>query len=157
MQLSNLFATAGAVLMSAASITACGDALPADGGLIKLKSNHSVDDTADRLESTLKEKGMRVFARVPHSQGAASVGLELKPTVLVLFGNPKAGTPLMQQQRTVAIDLPQKMLIWEDDAGQTWLAYNDPAYLKARHNLPDSPVLEKITGALANFAKAATN
>ncbi len=156
MQFHNLFTAAGAVLMSAAAVTACGDGSAAGDGLIKVKSNHSVGDTADRLEATLKEKGMRLFARVPHSDGAASVGLELKPTLLVLFGNPKAGTPLMQQQRTVAIDLPQKMLIWEDAAGAVWLAYNAPAYLKARHSLPDSPVIEKITGALANFAQAAT-
>lgn len=155
MQLSNLITAVGAVLISAATVTACGDRASADNGLIKVKSNYSVSETADRLESTLQAKGMRVFARVPHSDGAARVGLELKPTLLMLFGNPKAGTPLMQQQRTVAIDLPQKMLVWEDDAGQVWLAYNDPAYLKARHSLPDSPVLGKITGALASFAKAA--
>lgn len=140
----------------AGALTACGGSNMSDNGLIQIKSNHGVVDTADRLEADLKEKGMNVFARVPHSQGAAKVGLELKPTVLVLFGNPKAGTPLMQESRTVGIDLPQKMLIWEDDAGDVWLTYNDPAYLGRRHGLKNEAALSKIAGALANFAQAAS-
>ncbi|MCR9143887.1 MAG: DUF302 domain-containing protein [bacterium] len=127
-----------------------------EDGLIRIKSNQSVEQTADRLEAALQAKEMKIFGRVPHSAGAAKAGLELKPTLLILFGNPKAGTPLMQESRTVAIDLPQKMLIWEDDAGAVWLAYNDPAYLARRHGLKNEAVLSKIAGALEAFARAAT-
>ena len=127
-------------------------------GLIKLKSAHSVNDTADKLESVLKSKGMNVFGRVNHAQGAEKAGLELKPTEVVIFGNPKVGTPLMQCTRTVAIDLPQKALVWEDDDGQVWLAYNDPAYLAKRHGIEGcDEVLKKVSGALGKFAAAATS
>ncbi|HKK54795.1 DUF302 domain-containing protein [Marinobacter sp.] len=126
-------------------------------GMITLKSNHSVSATADRLETLLKKKGMTVFTRVSHSAGAAGVGLQLRPTELVIFGNPKVGTPLMQCVQSVAIDLPQKALIWEDESGQVWLGYNDPAYLQQRHDIEGcDAALEKVSGALENFAIAAT-
>jgi uncharacterized protein (DUF302 family) len=126
-------------------------------GMITLKSNHSVSATADKLTSTLKDKGMTVMNRISHSDGAASVDLELRPTELVIFGNPKVGTPLMQCAQSVAIDLPQKALIWEDESGQVWLGYNDPMYLKQRHDIEGcDAVLEKVAGALDNFATAAT-
>lgn len=129
----------------------------ADGGLIKLKSAHSVKDTADKLETVLNSKGMNVFGRINHAAGAEKAGLSLKPTEVVIFGNPKVGTPLMNCERTIAIDLPQKALIWEDDGGEVWLAYNDPAELAKRHDLTGcEAVIEKVTGALANFAAAAT-
>ena len=128
-----------------------------DQGMVKVQSNHDVATTADNLENILKEKGMNVFARVNHAEGAKKVDMELRPTELIIFGNPKVGTPLMNCAQTVAIDLPQKALIYEDEAGQTWLVYNDPAYLNQRHKLDEcAPVLEKVSGALANFAKAAT-
>jgi uncharacterized protein (DUF302 family) len=133
--------------------------LPAQAadGLISVKSAHDVKTTADRLESTLKAKGMRVFIRIDHAQGAQAVGQSLRPTELVVFGNPKVGTPLMQCAQSVAIDLPQKALIWEDAAGQVWLAYNDPRYLEGRHAIEGcGEVLQKVEKALANFAKAAT-
>ena len=105
----------------------------------------------------LKQKGMTVFARVDHSAGAAKVGKALRDTQLVLFGNPKVGTPLMQCAQSVAIDLPQKALIWKDEAGQVWLSYNDPAYLATRHQIQGcDEVLEKVSGALAKFSQAAT-
>lgn len=129
----------------------------ADNGLVNVKSAHSVKDTADRLEKALTNKGMTVFIRIDHAAGAKKVGLTLPPTELVIFGNPKVGTPLMQCSRSVAIDLPQKALIWEDDQGQVWLTYNDPAYLATRHAISGcEAVLEKVGGALQNFAAAAT-
>ena len=98
----------------------------ADSGLISTKSAHDVKTTADRLENALKTKGMRVFIRIDHAQGAQTVGKALRPTEVIVFGNPKVGTPLMQCSQSVAIDLPQKALVWEDEAGQAWLTYNDP-------------------------------
>ena len=131
--------------------------LSADSGLIHVKSSHDVKNTARRLETFLKEKGMTVFLRIDHSEGARKVGKQLRPTELVIFGNPKVGTPLMQCGQTVAIDLPQKALIWQDESGQTWLTYNDPQYLAMRHELDGCrAVLEKIQNALGNFAQAAT-
>jgi uncharacterized protein (DUF302 family) len=128
----------------------------ADNGLVNVKSAHSVKDTADRLEKALTNKGMTIFIRIDHAAGAKKVGLALPPTELVIFGNPKVGTPLMQCSRSVAIDLPQKALIWEDDQGQVWLTYNDPAYLATRHAITGcEAVLEKVGGALQNFAAAA--
>jgi uncharacterized protein (DUF302 family) len=98
-----------------------------------------------------------VFNRISHSEGAASVGKTLRPTELILFGNPKVGTPLMQCVQRVAIDLPQKALIWEDEEGAVWLSYNDPAYLAERHSIEGcEEVLKKVSGALATFAKVAT-
>lgn len=126
-------------------------------GTITLKSAHSVSDTADRLVSALESKGMTVFARIDHAAGAAKTGQALAPTQLVIFGNPKVGTPLMKCNRAVAIDLPQKALIWEDGQQNVWFTYNAPAYLNARHNLDACKgVLSKISKALGAFAKTAT-
>ncbi len=128
-----------------------------ENGLVTVKSNHNVKMTADKLEKVLKAKGMTVFTRIDHSAGAKKVGKQLRPTELVIFGNPKVGTPLMQCAQSVAIDLPQKMLIWQDKAGATWLAYNDPQHLAKRHNISGCDgVLKKVTGALGKFAAAAT-
>lgn len=132
---------------------------PAMGGdgLINVKSAHDVKQTADRFESVLKEKGMTVFIRIDHAQAAEKVNKEIRPTELVIFGNPKVGTPLMQCAQSVAIDLPQKALIWEDDAGQVWLSYNDPEYLKKRHEIKGcDEVIEKVAKALGKFSKKAT-
>ena len=129
----------------------------ATDGMVKVKSAHTVKQTADKLEKVLAAKGMTIFVRVNHAQGAQKVGQALRPTELVVFGNPKVGAPLMQCQQSVAIDLPQKALIWEDATGQVWLAYNHPRHLAARHNITGcDPVLQKIETALGNFAKAAT-
>ncbi len=125
-------------------------------GLVHVKSNHNVAKTADRLAMVLESKGMKLFARIDHAQGAASVGKTLRPTELMIFGNPKVGTPVMQCAQSVAIDLPQKMLIWEDESGHVWLSYNAPSYLAARHEIKGcKPVLAKITGALSKFAHKA--
>ena len=129
----------------------------ADNGLINVKSAHDTKTTADRLENTLKQKGMTVFARIDHAAGAQKVGQKLRPTELIVFGNPKVGTPLMQCRQSTAIDLPQKALIWEDEKGQVWLSYNDPNYLVERHGITGcADVIKKIETALSNFAKAAT-
>ncbi len=134
-----------------------GSMVLAQDGLISVKSAHDVKTTADRLENVLKAKGMTVFARIDHALGAVRVGKSLAPTELVIFGNPKIGTPLMQCSRTVAIDLPQKALIWKDGKGVVWLTYNDPVYLMKRHGLQDcKKIISKVSGALKNFAKAAT-
>jgi len=125
----------------------------ADNGLISIKSSHDVQRTADRLE-----KDMTVFIRINHAEGAQKVGKELRPTELLIFGNPKVGTPLMQCSQSVAIDLPQKALIWEDEAGHVWLSYNDPKYLAKRHGITECVnVIKKIEKALSNFAHAATS
>ncbi len=129
----------------------------AEPGLISLKSSHDVKNTADLLETVLNEKGMTVFLRVDHAEGARKVGQELRPTELVIFGNPKVGTPLMQCSQTMAIDLPQKALIWQDEKGQVWLTYNDPQYLATRHGIDAcKAVLDKVQNVLKNFAQAAT-
>jgi uncharacterized protein (DUF302 family) len=129
----------------------------ADNGLVSVKSSHNVKDTTDRLVQALESKGMTVFNRINHAEGAKKVGSTMLPTELVIFGNPKVGTPLMVCSRSVAIDLPQKALIWEDAQGQAWLVYNDPAYLAERHGITDcKEVLQKVAGALKNFAAAAT-
>jgi uncharacterized protein (DUF302 family) len=105
-------------------------------GIISTASKHSVDETVERLKRTLQAKGVTVFATVDHSGEAEKVGLKMRPTKLVIFGNPKAGTPLMLAAPSIAIDLPLKILIWEDGEGKVWTSYNAPAYLQERHGLP---------------------
>ena len=130
--------------------------LIAGEGIIDVRSAHSVADSADRLESILTEKGMTVFARIDHAAGAKKAGKTLPPTQLLIFGNPKIGTPLMLCSRSIAIDLPQKALIWQDEAGVVWISYNDPQFLKLRHGTQGcDPVFNKVTMALGKFAKMA--
>lgn len=105
----------------------------ADNGLITVSSAHGVKETIDRFENDMKSKGMTIFARIDHAAGAEAVGLTLRPTELLIFGNAKAGTPLMQSHQTLGIDLPLKVLAWEDAAGKVWLSYNAPGWLAARH------------------------
>ncbi|MFT6925296.1 MAG: hypothetical protein ACJAZP_000876 [Psychromonas sp.] len=126
--------------------------------MISVESHATVKQTADRFEKILEEKGLTVFARINHGENAASINLELAPTEVIIFGNPKVGTPLMQCSKTVAIDLPQKALFWEDNQGQVWLSYNNPEYLKERHNIQGcDPVINKISGVLSMLSKAATS
>ena len=126
-------------------------------GMISIKSAHSVAVTGDRLENILQKKGMTVFKRINHAAGAQKIGKTLRPTELVIFGNPKVGTPLMLCSHSIAIDLPQKALIWQDEAEQVWFSYNDPQFLALRHNTQGcDAVLKKVAMALGNFAKAAT-
>ncbi len=126
-----------------------------DNGLIHLRSPYSVPETIKRLESVFHAKNLTVFARVDHSGEAEMVGLTMRPTQLIIFGNPKSDTPLMVASPTLAIDLPLKALVWEDSEGRVWLTYNSTDYLKRRHEIPDElvkniaiagPVLEKAVG-----------
>ena len=110
-------------------------ALP-DNGMVHLRSPHTVPETLRRLETLLQAKGVNIFARVDHSGEAEKAGLKMRPTQLLIFGSPKAGTPLMVASPTLAIDLPLKALAWEDADGAVWLSYNSPEYLQQRHNIP---------------------
>jgi len=126
-------------------------------GMVAVKSPYSVTGTLDRLAAVAEERGMKVMARVNHAANAAGVDMALRPTELLIFGNPKVGTPLMQCAQSVAIDLPQKALAWEDEAGQVWLAYNDPFYLSERHKLGNCrELLEKVNNALGGLVGQAT-
>jgi uncharacterized protein (DUF302 family) len=111
--------------------------LPNNGkGLIDIASNHSVDETVERLKRILQAKGITVFALVDHSGEAAKAGMKMRPTKLLIFGNPKGGTPVMLAAPSSAIDLPLKILVWEDVQGKVWITYNSPSYLQERHNIP---------------------
>jgi uncharacterized protein (DUF302 family) len=129
----------------------------ANNGVISVKSSHDVKTTADRLVDALNQKGMTVFARIDHAEGARDAGLELRPTTLIIFGNPKVGTPFMHCGQSVALDLPQKALIWKDADGTVRLSYNDPHYLAQRHGITGcDDEINKIKGALENFSDMAT-
>ena len=122
-----------------------------------IKSNYSVKETLDRLSETLTKKGIKVMARVNHAAGAKSAGLALKPTELLIFGNPKLGTPLMQTNRMIALDLPMKVLAWEDEKGEVHVAYTMPAALAKRHRVEGKDeIIGKMTKALAGLTAAAT-
>lgn len=145
------------IFMSTTVTQTMAQADSATNGLITVKSNYSVTDTADRFEASIKDKGLSFFTRIDHSANAENAELDLGPTQVILFGNPKAGTPLMKCAPTAAVDLPQKALFWADSNDDVWLSYNDPAYLKTRHNIEGcDPVLEKITGLLNKLATEAT-
>jgi uncharacterized protein (DUF302 family) len=132
-------------------------AVAADG-LTTIRSSRGPKDTMNRLEAEVKAKSMTVFARIDHAAGAAAVGLSLRPTELLIFGNAKGGTPLMQSNQTIGIDLPLKALVWEDASGVTWLSYNDPSWLAKRHGLgPEvEPAVSVMAAALNEVTKSAT-
>lgn len=109
-----------------------------NNGIIDVPSNHSVDDTVDRLKNILQSKGVTLFALIDHSGEAEKVGMKMLPTKLLIFGNPRAGTPLMLAAPSAAIDLPLKILVWEDGQGKVCLSYNSPDYLMERHGLPQN-------------------
>src|SRR2546427_9146747 len=128
-----------------------------DGGIIDEPSQHSVEQTVERLTALLHAKGVTLFALVDHSGEAAKVGMKLPPTKLLIFGHPKAGTPLMLAAPSVAIDLPLKILVWEDAQGRAWLSYNSPAYLKERPAAPPAPfpnptVVETLARPACDYA-----
>jgi uncharacterized protein (DUF302 family) len=116
-----------------------------DNGIIHLSSRYSVTETLARLESLVRTKGLTLFCRVDHRGEAEKAGLKMNPSQLVIFGSPKAGTPLLIASPTLAIDLPLKVLVWEDAGGKVWVSYNSPKYLKQRHNIPDD-LLPNIAG-----------
>jgi uncharacterized protein (DUF302 family) len=123
-------------------------------GIITIPNNHSVEQSVDRITRILESKGVMLFAVIDHSGEAAKVGMKMPPTKLLIFGSPKAGTPLMLAAPSIAIDLPLKILVWEDGQEKVWLSYNDPEYLKERHGLPPDLVANiALVAALA--AKAA--
>jgi uncharacterized protein (DUF302 family) len=124
-----------------------------NNGLIHTASPYSVVETLQRLEAILKSKGLTIFARVDHSGEAAKVGMEMHPTQLLIFGSPKGGTPVMLAAPSVAIDLPLKALVWEDDRGKVWITQNSPEYLKERHGIPDN-LVANLAGAGALIQKA---
>ena len=120
-------------------------------GILNLPTNASVDETISRLQSTLQENGVQIFALIDHSGEAKRAGIEMRPTKLLIFGNPKAGTPLMLASPSIAIDLPMKLLVWEDASRQVWISYNTPEYLQKRHALPQN--LTAALGAVEALAK----
>lgn len=123
-------------------------------GLIALKSPHGAKATMDKLEALAKDKGLNIFARIDHAAGAAKVGKTLRPTEVLIFGNPQGGTPFMECAQSMGIDLPLKALVWEDANAQVWLGYNDPAFLAQRHGVASCPAVEKLTKALGGLAAA---
>lgn len=130
-----------------------GQAMAADG-LVALKSPHSAAETASRWAAALPERGLKLFIRIDHAAGAISIGKTLRPTEVLIFGNPQGGTPLMECQQTVGIDLPLKALVWQDASGQVWLGYNDPAWLIARHGHGDCPAASTLSKTLGSLASA---
>ncbi|MFZ0138856.1 MAG: DUF302 domain-containing protein [Candidatus Sulfotelmatobacter sp.] len=128
--------------------------LSRNNGIIDTPSNHSVEQTVEKLKGILQAKGVTLFALVDHSGEAAKVGMKMPPTQLLIFGSPKAGTPLMLAAPSVAIDLPLKILVWEDAQARVWISYNSPAYLQERHHLP-AELLQNIAVVETLAAKAA--
>lgn len=126
-------------------------------GLTTIASKYDPAESIKRLEAAIKKKGMAVFGRVDHAAGAKEVGMELRPTVVVIFGSAKAGTPIMQADQTVGIDLPLKALVWQDAAGETWISYNDPEWIAKRHGLGDGlkPIIGRMQEVIAAVAQEA--
>lgn len=126
-------------------------------GLITIQSENGAKDTVERLEAAITAAGMTIFARIDHAAGAAEAGLTLAPTLLLIFGNAKGGTPLMQADQATGIDLPLKMLVWQDATGKTWMTYNDPRWIAARHGLPATVdrVVDAMSSGLASLARKA--
>lgn len=143
-------------LLAAIALSLVVTSVAAADGVITKPSSNSVPATLDRLEALVKEKGFTVFARIDHAAGAKRVGEKLRPTELLVFGNPKVGTALLLKGQGVALDLPIRVAVWEDANGMVWMAYNDPAWLVQRYEISDAdPVVAKMTNALANFTDAA--
>jgi uncharacterized protein (DUF302 family) len=146
MNRSLLFVTSFLLALSAAAFGA--------DGLIALKSPFAAKDTMDRFEENAKQRGLNVFARIDHAAGAVQVGKTLRPTEVLIFGNPQGGTPLMECAQSVGIDLPLKALVWEDAQGQVWLGYNDPAFLAQRHGAAQCPAVGSLSKALSELAES---
>jgi len=128
-------------------------------GLITIRSGSGPEETMNKFEAQVRAQGMTVFAHIDHAAGAAAAGLPLRPTELLIFGTAKAGTPLMQSDQTIGIDLPLRVLVWQDASGSTWLSYDDPAWLVRRHGLDDEvvkPTVDAMAAALNAIATTAT-
>src|SRR5882724_11408170 len=125
-------------------------------GLTSIQSSFGPKETMDRLETEIRAQGMAVFARIDHAAGAAEVGLTLAPTELIIFGNARGGTPLMQSVQTVGIDLPLKALVWQDAARKTWISYDEPRWIAQRHSVANAEqVVSKLAAALSAMARTA--
>ena len=125
-------------------------------GLTTVPSHFAPKETMDRVETEIGEKGMNVFARIDHAAGAAEVGLTLRPTELIIFGNARGGTPFMQSVQTVGIDLPLKALVWQDAGGKTWISYDEPSWIAQRHGVANAePILSKMADLLSAISTAA--
>lgn len=134
------------------------DALSSIEGLTSIQSSFGPKETMDRLEAEIRTRGLNVFARIDHAAGAAEVGLTLRPTEVIIFGNARGGTPLMQSVQTGGIDLPLKALVWQDALGKTWLSYNTPGWIAQRHNVTNAePVVSKMTAMLSAIVKKAAS
>ena len=140
--------------MTAVLVTMATSAHATDG-LVGVRSPYSAKETMDRLEAIAKERGQTIFARVDHAAGAAKVGKFMRPTEVLIFGNPAGGTPFLECAQSVGIDLPLKALVWEDASKQVWLGYNDPTYLAQRHEIPKCTAGEPVRKTLAALASAA--
>ena len=131
----------------------CGDAMTTNAGIVNIPGNHSVDQTVEKLKGILQAKGVTLFALIDHSGEAEKAGLKMPPTKLLIFGSPKSGTPLMLAAPSIAIDLPLKILIWEDGQGKVWVSYNSLAYLQARHGVPQE-LMQNLAAVEMLAAKA---
>lgn len=140
----------------ASIIVSCSLQADAAEGLVTIRSPHAPAETASRFEAALKQRGLTLFARIDHAAGASTVGKQLRPTQVLIFGSAQAGTPFMECQQSVGIDLPLKALIWQDASGQTWVGYNDPAWLASRHGAANCPAVANLSKALSGLASAAT-
>ena len=144
-----IFRSIAAALCVAALVFA--SPVNAADGLIAVKSPRGVDESMNRLEALVRQRGLNVFARIDHAAGASRIGASLRPAQLLIFGNPQGGTPFMQCAQEVGIDLPLKALVWEDAAAQVWIGYNDPAYLARRHGVESCPVVDGLRNALSGL------
>lgn len=146
------------VVFALFALTLSGENAMSADGLITTRSSFGPEETMKRFEAEVRAKGMTVFAHIDHAAGAGAVGMPLRPTDLLIFGAAKGGTPLMQSVQTIGIDLPLKALVWQDEAGTTFLSYNDPAYLTHRHEFGESakPIVEGMSNALKAIAAKAT-
>jgi uncharacterized protein (DUF302 family) len=134
------------------------DTSPVNAGLVTLRSAHSAAETVERLKALLAKKGIHLFAQIDHAAGAKKVGLRLRPTQVLIFGNPQAGTPLMQSQQTTGLDLPLRVLIWEDEAGKVWLTYHPLEFLAQLHRVSDrDEAVKALDAGLVALAHAATS
>ncbi|MGD8559583.1 MAG: DUF302 domain-containing protein [Gammaproteobacteria bacterium] len=145
------------VVLSVLLVSFVSVAWAGDNGMISKKSNYSVKETLDRLEDVLKKKGITIAVRWSHSENGKKAGIPIRPTELLIFGNPKLGTHFFTSNQTAGIDLPMKALAWKDEKGQVWLTYNDPAYIAKRHGINDrDDIIKKMSGALDKLSSVAT-
>ena len=153
-----LTACFAAFLMASPPLAASAAGHADEHGVVTIKSAHNVATTIDRLAAAVEGAGANVFARIDHAAGAEKAGMALRPTTLLIFGNPKIGTPALQAGQSIGMDLPLRVVAWEDEAGETWLSYTDPQAMAARHGVPeDNPGVMKMVGALGKLTGKATS